>query len=126
MILAQWYNLQYIPHGHEGSLVSGLMDSSTNSWDQKILVDFFIHSDVERILSVPITPSYVDSWYWHGDSRGCYSVKDAYRLIFGDFVIDLGAFNKWLSLWRIKSPINGKFSCGRLSLIFYPLQQTCF
>ncbi|XP_031099706.1 uncharacterized protein LOC116003905 [Ipomoea triloba] len=93
-----------MPQGFNGSLVSGLIDPATNSWDQAILQDFFLPHDVERILTIPISPNYEDSWYWHGDPRGCYTVKQGYRRICGEFAIDPRAFDKWIPLWKIKSP----------------------
>ncbi|XP_031121085.1 uncharacterized protein LOC116024331 [Ipomoea triloba] len=87
-----------------GSLVSGLVDPATNTWDQSILQDIFQPHDVERILSIPISPGYEDSWYWHGNPRGCYTVKDGYRRICGEFQDNPGTFDRWLSVWKLKSP----------------------
>ncbi|XP_031120805.1 uncharacterized protein LOC116024042 [Ipomoea triloba] len=94
----------HMPPGLNGSLVSGLVDPATNTWDQSILQDIFQPQDVERILSIPISLEYEDSWYWHGDPRGCYTVKDGYRLMCDDFSDRLSAFDKWLAVWKIKSP----------------------
>ncbi|XP_031095051.1 uncharacterized protein LOC115999336 [Ipomoea triloba] len=36
-----------------GSLVSGLIDEETNTWDHSILTDIFLPPDVDRILRIP-------------------------------------------------------------------------
>ncbi|XP_031124180.1 uncharacterized protein LOC116026894 [Ipomoea triloba] len=69
-----------------------------------ILSDIFCPEDVERISSIPISPEYEDTWFWYGDPKGCYSVKDGYRSILGDFVGPSGGFDKWNYLWKIKVP----------------------
>lgn len=54
----------------QGSMVSRLIDMSMHTWDLPLLRDIFTPEDVERIIKVPISPSYDDSWYWVGDPNG--------------------------------------------------------
>ncbi|XP_019173294.1 PREDICTED: uncharacterized protein LOC109168893 [Ipomoea nil] len=68
-----------------GAIVSGLMDPDTRTWDHHILSDIFQPSDIPRILKILISPEYDDVWYWHGDPKGSYSVKDGYKRIVGSF-----------------------------------------
>ncbi|XP_019178176.1 PREDICTED: uncharacterized protein LOC109173403 [Ipomoea nil] len=82
----------------------GLMDQQTGTWDQDILKDIFIPEDVIRILKVHVSPDYEDLWYWYGDPRGEYSVKDGYRKIIGDYTGHMGGFDKLLKLWKLKIP----------------------
>ncbi|XP_031097306.1 uncharacterized protein LOC116001533 [Ipomoea triloba] len=93
-----------MPEALNGALVSGLIDPATATWDLSILQDIFIPADIERILKVPITPYYDYSWFWFGDPGGCYTVKDGYRRIIGNFEPQPGTFEKWLHLWKIKCP----------------------
>ncbi|XP_019172070.1 PREDICTED: uncharacterized protein LOC109167504 [Ipomoea nil] len=65
--------------------VAGLIDLHTHTWDPHILSDLFIPEDVERINMIPISPDYEDSWYWMGDPKGTYTVKNAYRRTVGDY-----------------------------------------
>ncbi|XP_019196376.1 PREDICTED: uncharacterized protein LOC109190367 [Ipomoea nil] len=81
-----------------------LHDQQTNSWDPRILCDLFEPDDVARISRIPISPEYEDSWYWYKDPRGEYSVKNAYRQIVGNFENNSGAFDKWITLWKLKVP----------------------
>ncbi|XP_031106177.1 uncharacterized protein LOC116010810 [Ipomoea triloba] len=87
-----------------GSLVSGLIDEASGMWDLSVLDDIFVPGDVSRIVKIPISPTYEDSWYWYGDPKGIYTVKMGYRAIVGDFNGSTGAFNQWVSLWKIKVP----------------------
>ncbi|XP_019176908.1 PREDICTED: uncharacterized protein LOC109172215 [Ipomoea nil] len=70
-----------------GAKVEGLIDQDT---------------DVKNIKKIPISPENDDSWYWHGDLKGIYSVKSGYRRIIGDYEHNDGAFSKWLTLWSLK------------------------
>ncbi|XP_019168526.1 PREDICTED: uncharacterized protein LOC109164444 [Ipomoea nil] len=79
---------------------------STLIWDYPWLQedDIFDLIDIPRIVKIPISPDDDDSWYWHWDPSGCYSVKNGYRLIVGNHEDNGGTFNKWLSLWKLKIP----------------------
>ncbi|XP_019189270.1 PREDICTED: uncharacterized protein LOC109183669 [Ipomoea nil] len=61
-------------------------------------------TDVERIMRIPVSPDYNDTWYWHGDPKGIYSVKSGYRRIVGDYENQGEEFVNWLALWRLKIP----------------------
>ncbi|XP_031108426.1 uncharacterized protein LOC116012895 [Ipomoea triloba] len=97
-----------MPHELDGSLVSGLVDPDTGTWDHSILCDIFSPTDVERILKVPVSLDYEDSWFWVGDPGGTYTVKQGYRNTIGNFESSPGDFDKWSHLWKIKSPAKWK------------------
>ncbi|XP_019154330.1 PREDICTED: uncharacterized protein LOC109150809 [Ipomoea nil] len=94
----------HMPEGLRQALVSGLVDQDTGTWDPHILNDLFIPEDVSRISRIPISPDYDDTWYWKGDTQGIYTVKNAYRRIMGDYSDDPGAFDKWVTLWKLRVP----------------------
>ncbi|XP_019170526.1 PREDICTED: uncharacterized protein LOC109166090 [Ipomoea nil] len=83
--------------------VSGLIDQTTGTWDPHILSDIFYPNDVPRILKIPISPVYEDTWYWYDDPNGCYSVKNGYRHIVGIYESSAG-FDKWNTLWKLRIP----------------------
>ncbi|XP_031090878.1 uncharacterized protein LOC115995871 [Ipomoea triloba] len=89
-------------------MVSGLIDPETRTWDVSILQDLFIATDVNRILKVPVTLHYKDSWYWPNETRGCYTVKEGYRRIMGEVEVQPGIYDKWLHLWKIRCPSKWK------------------
>ncbi|XP_019186482.1 PREDICTED: uncharacterized protein LOC109181185 [Ipomoea nil] len=84
--------------------VVALIDQQTKTWDPHILCDLFEPDDVARITRIPVSPEYEDSWYWYKDPRGEYSVKNAYRQIIGNYENNSGAFDKWITLWKLKVP----------------------
>ncbi|XP_019155722.1 PREDICTED: uncharacterized protein LOC109152477 [Ipomoea nil] len=84
--------------------VAGLIDPQTSTWDPHILSDLFIPEDVNRIIMILVSPCYDDSWYWMGDPKGIYTVKNAYRRIIGDFESSPGDFDKWVKMWKLKVP----------------------
>ncbi|XP_031131938.1 uncharacterized protein LOC116033325 [Ipomoea triloba] len=102
-----------MPAELEGSLVSGLIDPNSGTWDPSILQDIFTTSDVARIRRVPVNLHYEDSWFWYGDPRGCYTVKEGYRCIIGEVVWQPGTYAKWLQLWKIKCPAKWKMFLWR-------------
>ncbi|XP_019176853.1 PREDICTED: uncharacterized protein LOC109172158 [Ipomoea nil] len=56
-------------------------------------------------MKIPVSSDYEDSWYWHGDRNGCYTVKNGYKRIIGNYESNSnGAFDKWLTLWQLKIP----------------------
>ncbi|XP_019161408.1 PREDICTED: uncharacterized protein LOC109158044 [Ipomoea nil] len=83
--------------------VSGLIDQTTGTWDPHILSDIFDPSDVPRILKIPISPEYDDTWYWYDDPNGCYSVKNGYRHVVGIYESSSG-FDKWDTIWKLRIP----------------------
>ncbi|XP_019197881.1 PREDICTED: uncharacterized protein LOC109191694 [Ipomoea nil] len=85
--------------------VVNLIDQETGTWDHDLLTDIFEPNDVARILKIPISPDYDDMWYWHGDPRGYYTVKNGYRCMLGNYE-NTGnmEFTKWLTLWKQKIP----------------------
>ncbi|XP_019167296.1 PREDICTED: uncharacterized protein LOC109163029 [Ipomoea nil] len=91
--------------------VVNLIDQETGTWDHDLLTDIFEPNDVARILKIPVSPDYDDMWYWHGDPRGYYTVKNGYRCILGNYenTGNMG-FTKWLTLWKQKIP--PKYSDG--------------
>ncbi|XP_019176644.1 PREDICTED: uncharacterized protein LOC109171975 [Ipomoea nil] len=93
-----------MPKEFREARVAGLIDPQTNTWDPHILSDLFIPEDVNRITMIPVSPAYDDSWYWMGDPKGTYTVKNAYRCTVGDFENNQGAFDKWVTLWKFKVP----------------------
>ncbi|XP_019165689.1 PREDICTED: uncharacterized protein LOC109161653 [Ipomoea nil] len=74
-----------MPEPLRDAVVAGLIDQQTKTWDPHILTDLFEPEDVDRILKIPVSPDYKDTWYWHNDVNGCYTVKDAYRRLMGEF-----------------------------------------
>ncbi|XP_019160490.1 PREDICTED: uncharacterized protein LOC109157064 [Ipomoea nil] len=84
--------------------VMGLMDQQTGTWDQEILADILDPGDVEQVLKIPVSPDYEDLWYWYGDPKGEYSVKNGYRTIVGNYTQTVGTFDKWKVLWKLKAP----------------------
>ncbi|XP_031125428.1 uncharacterized protein LOC116027784 [Ipomoea triloba] len=84
--------------------VSGLINPNTNEWDEEILMDIFEPRDVELIKRVPISPGYVDSWYWLDDLRGIYSVKSGYKRIRGVVSPLTDDFTSWNKVWNLKIP----------------------
>ncbi|XP_031120574.1 uncharacterized protein LOC116023707 [Ipomoea triloba] len=91
-----------------GSVVSGLINPDSGTWDLSILHDIFTPNDIDRILTIPISPHHEDSWFWLGDPKGCYTVKEGYRSVIGEVVSTPGTFDSWLHLWKIKCPAKWK------------------
>ncbi|XP_019191221.1 PREDICTED: uncharacterized protein LOC109185721 [Ipomoea nil] len=93
-----------MPDALRNAVVVGLIDQQTKKLDPHILTDLFEPGDVDRILKIPISPDYDDTWYWLNDPKGLYTVKDAYRRLMGEFQHTTGEFDKWVALWKMRVP----------------------
>ncbi|XP_019199918.1 PREDICTED: uncharacterized protein LOC109193531 [Ipomoea nil] len=67
--------------------VVGLIDEQTATWDPHILADLFDEEDLSRILRIPVSPGYEDSWN-----------------IMGIYDHSPGVFEKWTKMWGMKIP----------------------
>ncbi|XP_019158428.1 PREDICTED: uncharacterized protein LOC109155150 [Ipomoea nil] len=103
-----------MPEELREALVADLIDPQTKTWDPPyILSDLFIPDDVNRITIISISPDYEDSWYWMGNPTREYTVKNAYRRVIGDFVNSPSAFDKWVTMWKLKIPSKWKIFLWR-------------
>lgn len=86
--------------------VSSLMTPGDNSWDLDLIADIFDDRDANLIVSIPLNINEKDSWYWHREKLGQYSVKSAYALIQEGRTSSHAADNSgfWRRLWNLKIP----------------------
>ncbi|XP_031111814.1 uncharacterized protein LOC116015781 [Ipomoea triloba] len=63
-----------MPPHLSGTTVAGLIDQIVQTYDVPLLHEIFLPTDIGRILRLPLSPTYEDSWFWYGDPKGCYSV----------------------------------------------------
>ncbi|XP_031116576.1 uncharacterized protein LOC116020230 [Ipomoea triloba] len=82
----------------EHLLVSELIHPLTNDWDITKLNALFEQRDVELIVQIPISLNYEDKWCWRGDLRGCYSVKQGYRMQSGMHDLEVASSGVWRKL----------------------------
>nr|GMD79627.1 uncharacterized protein LOC109167528 [Ipomoea batatas] len=52
----------------EHATVSGLLDHS-GTWDEDVVKDLFVATDVPSILATPVSPTSRYVWLWQGDVR---------------------------------------------------------
>ncbi|XP_019184179.1 PREDICTED: uncharacterized protein LOC109179064 [Ipomoea nil] len=84
--------------------VSNLM-SNDGLWDQDLLRDLLLPTDVDRVLATPVALDKCDVWYWRNDIRGQYTVKHGYRLLTESSVLThVPSLVSWHKLWRLKVP----------------------
>jgi len=60
--------------------VAELIDPSTGTWDEQLVMDTFWLEDANPILTISTTEGISDWPAWHYDSKGNFSVKSAYKL----------------------------------------------
>lgn len=90
----------------EGVSISSLMVTNESRWDMNLINDIFEVRDANLILSIPLQPTTVDSWYWHKEKKGQYYVKSAYYLL-QDMKGGYETSNNsgfWKKLWNLKIP----------------------
>ena len=98
--------------------VSELIDAATKAWDHQKVHEHLQPPDAELILKIPLsTRNIADSWAWHYERSGLFTVRSAYRLLVDtkrrreDWLegrpntSDVSATQgQWKKLWRVKVP----------------------
>jgi hypothetical protein len=56
------------------------MDPATGMWDVELVRDNFCEQDAAIILSIPVFEDIEDTWAWHFDEKGLFSVKSVYKI----------------------------------------------
>ncbi|KAH7526808.1 hypothetical protein JRO89_XSUnG0053100 [Xanthoceras sorbifolium] len=93
----------------EGVTVSALLQEP-GFWHVDIVRRHFIHEEADLILSLPLSlHPRRDSFLWHFDSRGLFSVRSAYKVALGLQQESLtssskGALEVWKHLWKLDVP----------------------
>ncbi|KAL5781697.1 hypothetical protein ACOSP7_006726 [Xanthoceras sorbifolium] len=93
----------------EGVTVSALLQEP-GFWHVDIVMRYFIHEEADLILSLPLSlHPRRDSFLWHFDSRGLFSVRSAYKVALGLQQESLassskGALEVWKHLWKFDVP----------------------
>lgn len=68
-----------------GTTIAGLIDPTIQTWDLPLLHEIFLPYDIECISRLLVSSTYENSWYWHGDLKGFYSVSRGYRISMCEF-----------------------------------------
>ncbi|KAL5580419.1 hypothetical protein UlMin_012861 [Ulmus minor] len=115
------YNSRWIPTPHSfmvnsprtlpaDSLVSELLDNA-GRWNTQLIRDSFLDFEAKKILQIPRSSlNLADSYCWHFDNKGLYSVRSAYKLaLHTDCVLEptsssSQASNLWNFLWQASIP----------------------
>ena len=93
--------------------------------DIALLIEFFSSRDIRVIISIPISiTNKEDSFLWHFDKRGVYTVKSTY-FVYMD-LLGRSSFNMeselWISLWNVSVPPKVKDFCWRASRNRLPIK----
>ncbi|XP_019158886.1 PREDICTED: uncharacterized protein LOC109155714 [Ipomoea nil] len=86
---------------HTELLVSDLLDHDQGKWNHELVTQLFDPRDVELIFQIPVSVNFKDDWFWKGDIRGQYTVKDGYRCQ-GELSITPDAV--WNNIWKLRVP----------------------
>ena len=93
--------------GLENAYVNSLRRTGISLWDEDILSDLFNERDKSLIMQIPVSNGIKpDGWYWFGDRKGEYNVKNGYRrLLSSRNVISLGGtVGLWKAIWGLEVP----------------------
>ncbi|XP_019166879.1 PREDICTED: uncharacterized protein LOC109162647 [Ipomoea nil] len=70
-------------------------------WSHELVSQLFDPRDAELILQIPVSINFKDDWFWKGDIRGQYTVKDGYRCQ-GELSTTPDAV--WNNIWKLRVP----------------------
>ncbi|KAM6573036.1 hypothetical protein CsatB_012436 [Cannabis sativa] len=87
--------------------VNNLMVVGERAWDLEVVSDIFNDRDKEIIIRTNIdqeTP--IDTWYWHKDLYGFYTVREAYRLLHHSEITNTSEseIKIWKIAWKLQVP----------------------
>ncbi|KAK9190098.1 hypothetical protein WN943_018699 [Citrus x changshan-huyou] len=83
--------------------VSCLMVPNQRIWDFDVVSDLFNARDKELILQIPLSSRRDnDAWYWQANPRGCYTVRNCYKLL--NSITSDSFAGVWRKLWRLNVP----------------------
>ncbi|XP_017250538.1 uncharacterized protein LOC108221151 [Daucus carota subsp. sativus] len=95
------------PEPLQNQTVASLLCTNTKEWDRAVVIDVLNEIDQAYVLNIPLSASnHVDSFFWHLEESGIYSVKSAYRLL----QTQKGAWHAeendkiWTIQWSIQAP----------------------
>ncbi|KAF4361108.1 hypothetical protein G4B88_000409 [Cannabis sativa] len=91
----------------EGVQVHQLMVNGKREWDIDILDDLLNSRDKDLVQSIVLSDFLDnDSWYWHFEASGHYTVKSAYKALQHTQNTATGGANSglWRKLWNLKIP----------------------
>ncbi|KAL0446095.1 UNVERIFIED_CONTAM: hypothetical protein Slati_1737400 [Sesamum latifolium] len=95
------------PHSlTEDSKVAQLINPD-NKWNVSLILSELSHEDADCILSVkPRGPEVRDELIWHFETKGCFSVKSAYRLATKPHEEGSSSqqTSNWKFIWKSKAP----------------------
>src|ERR1043165_8705760 len=64
------------------NLARDLIHASSSTWNLHVLKQNFLPADVSEILKIPLaTTDCEDSWSWHFERKGAFSVKTYYCML---------------------------------------------
>ncbi|XP_043811002.1 uncharacterized protein LOC122723283 [Manihot esculenta] len=97
--------------------VCDLFEGNGRVWNIAFLMKLFSPRDFRAIISIPISiTNKEDSFLWHFDKRGVYTVKSAYFMymdLLGRSSFNVGG-ELWTSLWNVSVPPKVKNFCWRV------------
>jgi len=117
------------PNQNPPTRVSELISHAEASWDRQKIMDNFLPMDVPFILGIPICSSEIaDSWAWHFERRGEFTVRSAYRMLTAtkqrrEAWLEGSAgpsstmqeSKDWKALWKVQVPAKIRMFLWRLS-----------
>lgn len=65
--------------------MADLIHSITKTWNRELMAQIFLPFKVERVMNIPLSSRLLeDTICWDLEKDGQYSVKSAYRALWGD------------------------------------------
>jgi len=119
-------------NGHQLVNVSELM-TENGDWNTELIKNTFLSIDADAILRQPRGRIGQDFWAWSPEKSGIYSVRSAYKLLYGkkvdrnqDQVPGSSSDGLWKKLWKIKVPPKVRVFWWRVSNDFLAARQVLF
>ncbi|MDV3193975.1 MAG: hypothetical protein Q8835_02880, partial [Sweet potato little leaf phytoplasma] len=99
--------------------------TESGAWNESLLIEAVGIDDIDIIRRIPIDLRKSDSFMWHCDKYGKYTVKSGYRLFMKNIIERASSSSNpmgkvWDIVWQLKVPSKVKFFCWKALRGFLP------
>ncbi|CAN1820450.1 LINE-1 retrotransposable element ORF2 protein [Linum perenne] len=105
--------------GNDDMRADEWINEEGTEWNLEEVSEYCNQTEINAIMRIPVgTKDGSDSWVWHFDKNGMFSVKSAYHALRGDHNMGIpmeSRDRKWKWLWNLEIPPKFKFFIWRAS-----------
>ena len=104
--------------------VAHLINHELHTWKTSLVLDIFNTCSAQAILSIPLPARpRPNKLIWIPESKGCFSVKSAYKELIPNPSVQVQADVNWSKIWKIRGPERLKMFLWRVAVNALPTKE---